>query len=148
MKGISSLKRSLGWMISLYILFPLLFFSSIWTQNLLVLPIAYTPSLPHIWHLEAPPPHIDAAWKHNPHGHPRSAVPVQDSCQSTNGGDECTCESCSFHIHKHEAPQLLLIFPLIGTGGLLYTPLLSCLICNDFMLAKMNVSSCLPLQQK
>lgn len=40
MKGISSLKRSVGWLVCLYI-----------TWSLLMLSVAYTPSLYHLWHL-------------------------------------------------------------------------------------------------
>lgn len=90
-------------------------FFSTWTWSLLMSPVALTPSLSLIWHLEL---------KHTcPLGAQtlcRSAVPVRDSCQARNNRDECTCEYCSFCLHQQEAPQLLLTFPPKWTDCLLF----------------------------
>ena len=51
----------------------------------------------------------------------QSAVGVQGSRQSRNDSGGCTCKSYLFHLRGHEAPQVLLIFPLTRTGCLLFT---------------------------
>lgn len=63
MKGISSLRRSLGWMVCLYILFPIIFLLYL---NLELVNVVYCLHS-SVTHMPLRVEHTDATWEHNPH---------------------------------------------------------------------------------
>lgn len=133
-------------MISFYILFPFFFFLPY--LNLKTVSVIYCLHSISTPYLAFRAPLTDVVWEPNP-------FPAPDQlCQSRT---LASLKMAAVGVHVNPAlststkvkhAQLLLLFPLMETDDLLYSLLLSCLICNDFMLAKMNASSRLPLQQK
>lgn len=126
-------------MVCLYILF-LLFFSSTWTWSLLISTV-YTP-LFHTGHLELNTLKQLRSMNSFPDQPCQPRIPAVKKRQRRTH-----MWSCSLHPHQHEAAQILLVFPTgLDWQLALYAPMLSCLVCNDFMFGRMNVSF-LPLAE-